>query len=108
MIRDIELPHLLDLESNPAFTLATRSVVEMQNGSGALDYSAPDQLLQQEPGTLEGLNQQKAAGAEDRAALAISLSRRRMMRLRGSVEDAGGMLMSPRVSWRGGIGGGMC
>lgn len=93
VIRDIELPHLLDLESDPAFTLAIGSVVEMQDGSGALDYSAPDQLLQQEPGTLEGLNQQKAAGTEDRATLAISLSRRRMMQLRGSVEDAGGILI---------------
>lgn len=93
VIRDIELPCLLDLASNPAFTLAIGSVVEMQDGSGELDYSAPDQLLELEPGTLEGLNQQKAVGPEDRATLAISLSRRRMMQIRSSIKDAGGMLV---------------
>ena len=93
VIRDIELPCLLDLEDNSAFTLAVGSVVEVQDGSGALDYSAPDQLLKQEPETLERLNQQKAAGAKDRAALAISLSRRRMMQLRTSVKKANGMLV---------------
>ncbi len=93
VIRDIELPHLLGLENNQAFTFAIGLLVEKQDGAGVLDYSAADRLLKQEPGTLERLNQQKAVGAEDRAALAISLSRRRMTQLRTSVTNAGGMLV---------------
>ena len=57
VIRELELPRLLELEKRSEFTLAVGSTVEGQPGTGRLDYSAPDRLLGLEPGTVRRLNQ---------------------------------------------------
>ena len=93
VIRDIELPRLLTLEKNPEFTLAVGSAVEESDGSGSLDYSAPDRLLQQLPGTLKRLNQRRVASAEEWTDLASTLNRQRLARLRPEIQAAGRVLL---------------
>ena len=55
-IRTVELPRLLDLARSEAFTFSIASSIESEDGK--LDYEAPDRLLGQRPGTLEGMKQQ--------------------------------------------------
>lgn len=93
VIRDLELPRLLDLEQASEFTLAVGSTVEAGDSDGNLDYSAPDQLLGQPPGTLQRLNQRRVADVEERAELANALARQRLARLRAEVQNAGGVLV---------------
>ncbi|WP_419849899.1 SAVED domain-containing protein [Candidatus Poriferisocius sp.] len=92
VIREVELPRLLELEENPAFTLAVGSTIEHPSGAGTLDYSAPDQLLGRERGTLQRLHQARVANNEESAALANSMCRRRMEALRPDIERASGLL----------------
>lgn len=91
-IRDIELPRLLELEQHAEFTLAVGSTVEGQPGTGHLDYSAPDRLLGVSPQRLEWFNQKPVATGDERAALANSMSRRRMGRLQSDVQNSSGWL----------------
>ncbi|MXV91100.1 MAG: toll/interleukin-1 receptor domain-containing protein [Acidimicrobiia bacterium] len=93
VIRDLELPRLLDLEQESNFTLAVGSTVEAGGSAGSLDYSAPDRLLGQPPGTLQRLNQRRVARVEERAELANALARQRLARLRTEIENAGGVLV---------------
>ena len=93
VIRDIELPWLLSLESDSEFTLAVGSTVEGSDNPGNLDYSAPDQLLGQPSGTLKRLNQRRVVGAEERAGLANALARQRVALLRSEIQAAGGVLL---------------
>lgn len=93
VIRDLELPRLLELERESEFTLAVGSTVEASDRAGSLDYSAPDQLLRLPSGTLQRLNQRRVADAEERAALANVLARQRVARLRTEIEAAGGVLV---------------
>jgi hypothetical protein len=64
VIRNVELPRLLELEKEAAFILAVGSTV--RGPDGHLDYKAPDRLLDQPAGTLGRLNQH---GADSRAGL---------------------------------------
>ncbi len=92
VIREVELPLLLELEKNSAFSLAIGSAIEEPYDVGSLDYSAPDRLLGQEPGTLRRLNQRRIETVDERTALATTMSRRRMERLRSDVEASSGTL----------------
>ena len=58
VIKDIELPHLLALEAEGAFTLSIASTIEAE--AGGLDYSAPDRLLSRTVPTLRGLREPKS------------------------------------------------
>ena len=91
-IRDIELPRLLKLENNAEFTLAVGSMIERRDGTGSLDYSAPDRLLRLATRTVGRLNQKPVAAADERAALAHSMSRQRMERLRSDVQQSSRLL----------------
>jgi CBASS immunity sensor of nucleotide second messenger signals/TIR domain-containing protein len=90
VVREIELPALLELEKNQAFTFSIASTVE--RGPGKLDYAAPDRLLSQQPGTLQRIDQQPVKRSEDRADIARAQCRRRVQALRPAVEAAGGVL----------------
>ncbi|MXZ85679.1 MAG: toll/interleukin-1 receptor domain-containing protein [Acidimicrobiia bacterium] len=92
VIREVELPRLLELEKNPVFTFAVGSTVEHPYDAGSLHYSAPDQLLGQEQGTLQGLHQARIANIGESAALANAMCRRRMEALRRDIERASGLL----------------
>ena len=58
VIRDTELPQLLALEAEGAFTLLIASTIGAE--AGGLDYSAPDRLLSQNMPILKGLRQDPA------------------------------------------------
>ena len=87
VIKDIELPQLLGLEAEGAFTLSIASTIETE--AGGLDYSAPDRLLSQSVATLKGLRQDPALTSRDIADIARSHCRQRMEALRESIELAG-------------------
>ena len=87
VIKDIELPQLLGLEAEGAFTLSIASTIETE--AGGLDYSAPDRLLSQSVPTLKGLRQDPALTSRDIADIARSHCRQRMEALRESIELAG-------------------
>ena len=87
VIREIELPRLLVLTSDEAFTFSVLSAVEREPGK--LDYSAPDHLLRLPIGTLSALKQDPVGTRAQRAEAAHAQSRRRMQAVRPNVESAG-------------------
>ena len=87
VVKEIELPHLLRLERQGAFTLSIASTIEAE--AGGLDYSAPDRLLSRAAPDLSGLRQDPASTARDIANIARSHCRQRMEALRAGIESAG-------------------
>ena len=87
VIKDVELPHLLRLEAEEAFTLSIVSTIEAE--AGGLDYSAPDRLLSRIVPDLRGLRQDPALTSRDIANIARSHCRQRMEALRAGIESAG-------------------
>ena len=87
VVKDIELPHLLALEAEGAFTLSIASTIEAESGS--LDYSAPDRILSQTAPNLRRLRQDPALTSRDIADIARSHCRQRMEALREDIEAAG-------------------
>ena len=87
VVREIELPQLLELEKNEAFTLSVLSIIERMPGE--LDYNAPDRLLAQPEGTLRRLKQERVGTQRQRADAARSQCQRRMQAVRRDVEAAG-------------------
>ena len=90
IVREVELPELLELEKNPAFTLSVMSLIEHPNGE--LDFDAPDQLLKQARGTLRRLNQTPARKPSQKAEAAHAHCRRRMQAIKEDVKAVGGMI----------------
>ena len=90
-IRTVELPRLLDLARSEAFTFSIASSIESEDGK--LDYEAPDRLLGQRPGTLEGMKQQPIGTASARADVASAQARRRIEAIRSDIRAAGGALV---------------
>ena len=87
VIKDIELPRLLDLERRGAITLSIASTIETKTGS--LDYDAPDRLLSQPAPSLRRLKQDSALTPRDIADIARSHCRQRMEALREDIESVG-------------------
>ncbi len=87
IIREIELPRLLELAKDEEFTFSVLSSVEREPGK--LDYSAPDRLLRQRPGTLSALKQDPVGAPAQRAEAAHAQARRRLEAVRPAVESAG-------------------
>ena len=85
VVREIELPRLLSLEADGAFTLSIASTIKAE--SGGLDYSAPDRLLSRTVPDLRGLRQDPALTARDIANIARSHCRQRMEALRPGIES---------------------
>ena len=86
IVREVELPQLLELEKNSDFTLSVLSVIERDSGS--LDYGAPDNLLSQPEGTLTRIKQEPARTRRERANAALAHCQRRMQAVRSEVERA--------------------
>ncbi|MEX2374973.1 MAG: SAVED domain-containing protein [Dehalococcoidia bacterium] len=93
VIRDVELPRLLELETDPSFTLAIGSTVTKKKDPQRLSYKAPDRLLGQPPGTLSRLDQQPVSTADERARLAARLCRRRMEHVKPALAQGDGVLI---------------
>ncbi|MDE2892179.1 MAG: SAVED domain-containing protein [Chloroflexota bacterium] len=89
-VQAVELPLLLELERNPAFTFSLLSALEREPGK--LDYDAPDRLLAQPEGTLKRLKQQSVRTAQDRAAAAREQCERRTRAISGDIRAAGGII----------------
>ena len=87
VVKETELPHLLRLEAEGAFTLSIASTIEAE--SGGLDYSAPDRLLSRTVPDLRRLRQDPALNARDIANIARSHCRQRMEAVRAGIESAG-------------------
>ncbi len=87
VVKEIELPHLLRLEAEEAFTLSIASTIEAE--AGGLDYSAPDRLLSRTVSDLRGLRQDPALTSRDIANIARSHCRQRMEALRAGIQSAG-------------------
>ena len=86
VVREIELPQLLQLAETPAFTLSVLSVIEREPEK--LDYGAPDRLLAQPEGTLNNFKQEPAGTQRQRADAARAQCQRRMQAIRSDVEAA--------------------
>ena len=86
-MRDTELPQLLALEAEGAFTLSIALTIGAE--AGGLDYSAPDRLLSQTMPILKGLRQDPALTSREIADIARSHCRQRMEALREGIESAG-------------------
>ena len=82
-IQEVELPQLLKLAENENFTLSVLSAVE--DKTGKLDLSAPDQLLNQPADTLKGIKQFPVKTRTDRAKVAYAYARRRVEAARPAV-----------------------
>ncbi|GAC1535691.1 MAG: hypothetical protein NVS3B1_30030 [Marmoricola sp.] len=93
VVRDIELPALLELAKDPAFTLTIVSTVHKADDAERLDYTAPDRLLRTAAGTLSAIDQAPAATDVQRAAVARGQVRRRLEHLRSAVAAAGSELL---------------
>ena len=87
VIRDTELPQLLALEAEGAFTVSIASTIGAE--AGGLDYSAPDRLLSQTMPILKGLRQDPALTSREIADIARSHCRQRMETLRADIASAG-------------------
>ena len=87
VVKDIELPQLLALEAEGAFTLSIASTIDKE--AGGLDYGAPDRLLSQPNPTLQRLRQDPALTPKNIADIARSHCRRRMEALRENIESVG-------------------
>ena len=87
VLREIELPQLLALEKDQAFTLSVLSSIEREPGK--LDYDAPDRLLAQPDGRLRRHRQEPACTQRQRADAARGQCQRRMQAIRRDVEAAG-------------------
>ncbi|MEQ0564468.1 SAVED domain-containing protein [Amycolatopsis sp. NEAU-NG30] len=82
-VRELELPALLRLEGDPAFTFAIGNTIT--GPDGRLDYGAPDRLLPQELATLSDFDQFAVLDRTGLARLAGQMAIRRVRR--AAVDD---------------------
>ncbi|WP_424187679.1 SAVED domain-containing protein [Actinokineospora sp. G85] len=78
IVRDIELPALLRMEADSAFTFAIGSVIT--GPGGGLDYDAPDRLLPQPGWALRDFDQFRVTDHAGLSALAAEMAARRVRR----------------------------
>lgn len=93
VVRNIELPALLELSHHPSFTLSIVSTVTRDSTSDELDYSAPDRLLGTTLGTLAEINQKPGHSASARFEVAQAQARRRLEHLRPVIAAVGNELL---------------
>lgn len=67
IVRNVEVPAILDLHSNPDFVFGIANLVRTSDGT--TDYNAPDRLLGKPRGTLSGIKQYAADDASGLARL---------------------------------------
>lgn len=98
VVRTIEVPKLLGLETDPVFVLAVGNTVRLPDGK--LDYDAPDALLGTPSGTLGRLKQH---GADSRAGL-VKIAREivlhRIARLKPAAGSTEGVMLHVSVQTR--------
>jgi len=86
IVREIEVPGLLSLEPDPAFTFAIGSMISCAvphgGASAPLDFAAPDVLLAQPAGTLQRFKQYPVLDDVGIALLAREIAAQRMAAVR--------------------------
>ena len=88
VVREIEVPGLLRLEPDPAFTFAIGSVIPRPEPAGSgtsgsgLDFAAPDRLLAQPAGTLQRFKQYPVFDEAGIMLLAREIAAQRMAAVR--------------------------
>jgi SMODS-associated and fused to various effectors sensor domain/TIR domain len=92
VVREIEVPGLLALEPDPAFTFAVGSVIPRPGPVGgpaarSLDYAAPDVLLAQPAGTLQRFKQYPVFDDDGIVALAREIAAQRMAAVAALASD---------------------
>lgn len=93
VVRDVELPALLELAEDPAFTFSIVSTIPHPEDPARLDYRAPDRLLGTPEGTLSAINQSPGKTSAERAEVARAQARRRLEHVRPRIAEAGGELL---------------
>lgn len=93
VVREVELPALLDLAKNRAFTLSIVSTISRPDQPGMLDYGAPDRLVGVAAGTLSAIEQSPGVSGVQRADVARRLARRRLEHLRPAIADGGELVL---------------
>jgi hypothetical protein len=78
VVRDIEVPQLLELETQSAFSFAIASTMGKAGHGDQLDHDAPDRLVGTPPGTLRRLHQYPLLSPEDPANVAHQMALQRM------------------------------
>ncbi len=78
VVKDVELPELLRLHSDPDFIFVIASTMEKTGKPGHLDFEAPDRLLSQPTGTLGSLKQYSLLESDACEKIAERMVRRRM------------------------------
>ena len=87
VIRDTELPGLLEMSQAPQFAFTIASIIRSKDNH--LDYDAPDRLLQRSDRILKNYRQNLVLTAEGIAAIAHDHARRRVEALRTDIESGG-------------------
>lgn len=93
VVREVELPALLELADNPAFTFTIVSVEHKEHDAASLDHAAPDRLLGTPKGTLSAVYQSPVATVAQQADVARAQARRRLEHLREEIGEASGELL---------------
>ncbi|HKI06299.1 MAG TPA: SAVED domain-containing protein [Thermoanaerobaculia bacterium] len=78
VVRDVELPELLRLHTDPDFIFVVASTLERAGQPGRLDFDAPDRLLAQPPDTFKWLKQFPLFEPDSCEKVAERIVRRRM------------------------------
>lgn len=91
VVRNIELPQLLELHRSSDFAL--QIVNNVPGAAGRPDFDAPDSLLGRSPGELKRIDQQ-AATSEGLSVVAQALAELRVRRHRDAGYVSGSMLLS--------------
>lgn len=90
IIKEIELPSLLDMSQDSRFVFSIAQAISAENGH--LDYDEPDRLLQRPNGILKNHRQSPALTPDDIALIAFDHSRRRLEVLRPEIERREGLI----------------
>lgn len=93
VVKDIELPTLLGLSRNPAFTLSIGSTITLAGQPDTLDFDAPARLLGPVASGLSQFKQEPIDGPRQRARLARWHAQRRIEALRPRIESNGKQLV---------------
>lgn len=90
IIKELELPSLLEMSEDPRFVFSIAQAIGAENGR--LNYDEPDRLLQPPNGILKNHRQLPALTLADIALIAFDHSRRRLEALRPEIERREGLI----------------
>lgn len=90
VVRQRELPKLLELDRTPHFGFGIANT--LRTASGGVDYAAPDRILDQVPGTLSNKKQHAVDSALERKQLIRDLVIEHIQQKKAAIRDAGSII----------------